>query len=108
PKARTHMDEALARTPKDPECQRAIGIMYLNNPPFNGGDLNKAIETFTECHNLVPDNDVYIVLLAMAYQKNKDWEEALAAVESALAINPANPNAAALKTAVESRTEATE
>ncbi|MBX3180872.1 MAG: hypothetical protein KF886_26285 [Candidatus Hydrogenedentes bacterium] len=108
PKARTHMDEALARTPRDPECRRAIGIMYLNNPPFNGGDINNAIETFAECHNLVPDNDVYMVLLAMAYQKNRDWEEALAAVESALAINPANPNAAALKTAIESRTEATE
>ena len=108
PRARTHMDEAIARTPKDPECQRAIGIMYLNNPPFNGGDVNKAIETFSECHTLVPDNDVYMVLLAMAYQKNKDWDQALEAVQSALEINPANPNAAALKTAIESKTEASE
>jgi len=108
PKARTHMDEALARTPQDIECQRAIGIMYLNNPPFNGGDLNKAIETFAACHNEVPDNDVYVVLLAMAYQKNKEWEKAMEAADSALKINPANPNAAALKEAIAAKTELAE
>ncbi len=108
PKARTHMDEALARTPKDPECQRAIGIMYLNNPPFNGGDVNKAIETFTACHNEVPENDVYVVLLAMAYQKNKNWDKAMEAADGALKINPANPNAAALKEAIATKTEPVE
>jgi tetratricopeptide (TPR) repeat protein len=108
PKAKKHMDEALAGTPEDPECQRAIGIMYLNNPPFNGGDIEKAIATFNHCHELVPDNDDYLVLLAMAYQKNKDWENAMKAAESALAVNPANPNAAALKAAAADRTEAAE
>ena len=108
PKAKNHMDEALARTPEDLECQRAIGIMYLNNPPFNGGDINKAIETFSRCHTAAPDNDDYLVLLAMAYRKNKDWDKALETAELAIQTNPANPNAAALKAAAAAKSEAVE
>jgi tetratricopeptide (TPR) repeat protein len=108
PKARTHMNEALARTPEDPECQRAIAIMYLNNPPFNGGDVGRAITTFDSCHQRVPDNDIYAVLLTMAYQKNKNWTKAMESAETALQINPANPNAAALKKAIASKLEAAE
>lgn len=108
PKARNHMDEALARTPDDPECQRAIGIMYLNNPPFNGGDVERAIKTFSTCHAGTPDNDTYVVLLAMAHEKNKDWEKALAAAKQALEINPANVNALALVKTLEQRMEGTE
>lgn len=108
PKAKKHMDEALAATPEDPECQRAIGIMYLNNPPFNGGDVEKAIATFGHCNEQAPDNDDYLVLQAMAYLKNKDWENAGKAAGSALAVNPANPNAAALKEAAASKMEAVE
>lgn len=108
PKARSHMNEALARTPEDTECQRAIAIMYLNNPPFNGGDVGKAITTFDNCHQLVPDNDVYAVLLAMAYQKDKNWAKALESAESALRINPANPNAAVLRTLIATKLETAE
>lgn len=108
PKARTHMDEALARTPEDPECQRAIGIMYLNNPPFNGGDVDRAIETFSACHAQVPDSDTYLVLLAMSYQKRKDWDLALESVDAALQVNPANPNAAALRDAILAKKELAE
>ena len=97
PKARNHMDEATKRTPHDPECQRALGIMYLNNPPISGGDVPKAIETFTRCHELIPDNDEYMVMLAMAYQKDKQWEKAQEAADRALTLNPANKNAAALR-----------
>lgn len=108
PKAREHLDQAMARTPQDPECLRALGIMYLNNPPFNGGDVKKAIETFSVCHAAAPDDDIYLVLLAMAHQKDKNWSKALETVEQALVANPANPNAAALKKAVEARQEASE
>ncbi len=108
PKARNHMDEAMARTPKDPECMRAMGIMYLNNPPFNGGDVERAIETFSRCHTLVPDNDSYTVLLTLAYKKHKDWTKALEAAETTLRINAANPNAAALKEAIMAKLETSE
>lgn len=97
PKARNHMDEAMKRTPEDPECQRAMGIMYLNNPPISGGDVPKAIETFSRCHELKPVNDEYMVMLAMAYQKDKQWDKALAAADEALVLNPANASAAALR-----------
>lgn len=97
PKARNHMDEATRRTPDDPECQRALGIMYLNNPPISGGDVPKAIATFLHCHELVPDNDEYMVMLAMAYQKDKQWDKAQETVDQALLLNPANKNAAALR-----------
>ena len=108
PKARNHMDEAMARTPNDPECQRAMGIMYLNNPPFNGGDVDRAIETFSRCHRSVPDNDSYMVLLTLAYKKNKDWSKAMEAAEATLRINSANPNAAALKEAIMAKLETSE
>jgi tetratricopeptide (TPR) repeat protein len=105
PKARNHMDEAMKRTPDDPECQRAIGIMYLNNPPISGGDVPKAIETFSRCHELKPDNDEYMVMLAMAYQKDKQWDKALEAAEKALALNPANTSAAALRARIAAKEE---
>jgi tetratricopeptide (TPR) repeat protein len=108
PKARTHMDAAMAQTPEDPECQRAMGIMYLNNPPFNGGDVNRAIETFSHCHELVPESDTYMVLLSMAYQKNKDWPKAMEAADEALQLNGANPNAVALKEAITAKAEVIE
>lgn len=108
PKARNHMDEAMKRTPDDPECQRAIGIMYLNNPPISGGDVPKAIETFSHCHELKPDNDEYMVMLAMAYQKDKQWEKALEAAEKALALNPANTSAAALRARIAEKKESAE
>lgn len=108
PKARNHMDEAMKRTPEDPECQRAIGIMYLNNPPISGGDLPKAIETFSRCHELKPDNDEYMVMLAMAYQKDKQWDKALAAVDEAIVLNPANASAAALRARIAAKEEGAE
>ncbi len=108
PKARNHMDEAMKRTPDDPECQRAIGIMYLNNPPISGGDVPKAIETFSHCHELKPDNDEYMVMLAMAYQKDKQWDKALEAADKALALNPANSSAAALRARIVAKEEGAE
>lgn len=108
PKARSHMDEAMKLTPEDPECQRAIGIMYLNNPAISGGDVPRAISTFSHCHELVPDNDEYMVMLAMAYQKDKQWDKAMAAADTALKLNPANPNATALRERIAAREEGAE
>ena len=108
PKARNHMDEAMKRTPDDPECQRAMGIMYLNNPPISGGDVPRAIETFSRCHELKPENDEYMVMLAMAYQKDQQWDKALVAVDEALVLNPANASAVALRARVAAKEEGAE
>ncbi len=96
PKAKAHIRRALDLRPEDPEAKRAIGLMYLHNPPFNGGDVPLAIETFGECSESDPLSDVYPVLLAMAYRKAKKPELAREAAALALAINPANEDAKAI------------
>lgn len=96
PKAKAHIRRALNLTPEDPEARRAIGLMYLHNPSFNGGDVPLAIVTFSECSKSDPRSDVYPVLLAMAYQKAKKLELAREAAERALAINSANEDAKAI------------
>lgn len=102
PKAKAHIRRALELTPKDPEAKRAIGLMYLHNPSFNGGDVPLAIVTFGECSASDPKSDVYPVLLAMAYRKAKKPELAREAAEGALAINPANEDAKAIIEALKS------
>ncbi|NNL66978.1 MAG: hypothetical protein HKP30_12095, partial [Myxococcales bacterium] len=75
PRARRHIGRALDLAPEDPECQRAIGLMYLNNPPISGGDVSKAIETFRSCAEALPDERC-VVLLAMSYRKAGRLDEA--------------------------------
>ena len=107
PKAKEHINAALAATPEDPECQRAIGIMYLNNPPITGGNVKKAITTFSHCHEMVPGNDIYLVLLSMAYRKDKQWDKAAEAAQQALVLNPANVNAMTLQKSMTAKMEVT-
>jgi len=87
PRARRHIGRALELAPDDPECNRAIGLMYLNNPPISGGDVPKAIETFSQCAETLPD-DRCLLLLSMAYRKDDQPERARGAAEAALARNP--------------------
>lgn len=103
PKAKAHIRRALDLTPENPEAKRAIGLMYLHNPPFSGGDVPLAIETFAECSASDPGFDVYPALLAMAYRKAKKPELAREAAERALAINPANKDAKAIIEALGSK-----
>lgn len=103
PKAKKNINRGLELAPNDPECKRAIALMYLHNPPFNGGDVPRAIETFTECSELAPESDIYPVLLAMAYRKAKKPELALKAARQALELNPSNADASALVEAIENR-----
>jgi len=56
PRARRHIGRALELAPDDPECNRAIGLMYLHNPPISGGDVPRAIETFERCSELLQDD----------------------------------------------------
>lgn len=93
PKAKRHIEDALKLMPDDPECKRAIGMMYLHNPPFNGGDVDKAVETFQACAKADPANDRYPVLLSMAYRKREDKDLARTAARDALRINPKNADA---------------
>lgn len=101
PRARGHVGRALELAPEDVECRRAIGLMYLHNPPFTGGDVEKAIETFRENVERRPDDDAQWVLLGMAYRKDGQADRAREAAERALAANPANADARALLAALE-------
>lgn len=101
PKAKSHIEMALDLTPDDPECMRAIALMYLHNPPISGGDVPRAIETFSACAELVPESDIYPVLLAMAYRKANEPAKARDAASRALKINPKNRDAQAILDALE-------
>lgn len=105
PKAKLHIEKALGLTPNDPECMRAIALMYLHNPPISGGDVPRAIETFSACTARVPESDVYPVLLAMAYRKAKEPTKAREAASHALAINPKNQDAQAILKTLEAESE---
>jgi tetratricopeptide (TPR) repeat protein len=87
PRAKRHINRALELAPDDPESHRAIGLMYLNNPPISGGNVDKAIETFQGCAAKLPD-DRCLVLLAMAYRKNHELDAARDAARSALERDP--------------------
>lgn len=93
PRARSHIQRALELDADDLECQRAIGLMYLHNPPISGGDVPKAIETFSRSTEQAPESDVYPVLLAMAHRKGGQPEQAGAAAREALRRNPHNRDA---------------
>jgi tetratricopeptide (TPR) repeat protein len=101
PKAKVHIELALDLTPDDPECMRAIALMYLHNPPISGGDVPRAIETFSACAALAPESDVYPVLLAMAYRKSNEPAKAREAASHALKLNPKNRDAQAILDALE-------
>jgi tetratricopeptide (TPR) repeat protein len=93
PKALASVRVALDRLPQDPECLRAQGLMYLYNPPINGGDLEAAIATFRKCSEKAPDSDIYQVYLALAYRKKGSPERAEVAARRALRLNPRNVHA---------------
>ncbi len=105
PKAKLHIEKALDLAPDDPECMRAIALMYLHNPPISGGDVPRAIETFSACAELAPDSDIYPVLLAMAYQKAHEPAEAREAASHALELNPKNRDAQAILDALEAESK---
>jgi tetratricopeptide (TPR) repeat protein len=92
PRARRHIGRALELAPDDPEAQRAIGLMYLHNPPISGGDLPKAVETFERCAESLPDERC-LVLLAMAHRKRDDLVAARVAAQAALARDPESAEA---------------
>ena len=92
PKARAHIQKSLSLTPDDPESMRAIALMYLHNPPISGGDVPKAIKTFTQCVEHNNQSAQYALLLAMAYKEKDESDKALQWAEKALEINPNNKN----------------
>jgi tetratricopeptide (TPR) repeat protein len=93
PKALEHIRKALAYAPNDPECKRAIGMMFLYNPPINGGNVDEAIRTFRACTEKRPSEDRYQVFLAMAFRKKGKLLRAELAAKKALESNPDNSDA---------------
>ena len=92
PRAKRHIGRALDLDPTDPECNRAIGLMYLHNPPITGGNLTKAVATFERCAQQIPDERC-LVLLSMAHRKAGDRVAAREAAEAALERNPESTDA---------------
>lgn len=93
PKALDHISSALSLAPSDAECLRAQGLMFLYNPPINGGDLDRAVQTFRRCIELNPDSDEYHVYLSMAFRKKGNLIRAEVAAKKALRLNPHNVDA---------------
>lgn len=93
PRALSHVRNALGLAPDDPECNRAIGLMYLYNPPINGGDVDLAIKTFRQCTRTDPESDVYQIYLSQAFRKKGSLIRAELAARKALRINPKNVDA---------------
>ncbi|MCB2154078.1 hypothetical protein KQI84_04280 [bacterium] len=101
PTAKSDIEYALTLDKENWEAHRALGLMYLNNPPINGGDLDKAVETFTTCAEKDGDRDVYHALLAQAWMKKKRPERARLEVAKALQKNENNRLALDIKTRLE-------
>jgi len=95
PKGKALIEKALELDPSNLEARRAIGLMYLYNPPFNGGNKKKAAETFDEVIKSGGDDRAY-VLAARAYLKLKEKEIARERLTKALELNPRNLEAKAL------------
>ena len=97
PEALQHISNAMLEAPEDVECQGSQGLMYLYNPPINGGDVEQAIKTFRGCiDNAAPGTrtDHYYLYLAQAYLKQSKLLQARLAAQQALERNPLNHFAA--------------
>lgn len=92
PKAKKNIQKSLALVPDDSESLRSIGLMYLHNPPISGGDVPKAIETFSTCLASDTSSAQYALLLAMANKKKKKKDSARENAETARKLNPKNNN----------------
>lgn len=104
PVAKGEVEQALADEPENPEALRASGLMFLHNPPINGGDLDKAVETFTKVARLA-DSDVPHALLAQTWLKKGRPERAILEAKLALKQNPDNRLAKNVKARAEAGDE---
>lgn len=69
PKANTEIQRAFQLDPKCPQAFTVIGRKYLYSPSMLGGDIDKAIDSFTRDTAVDPGNDEAFVWLAIAYRK---------------------------------------
>ncbi|MDK2970509.1 MAG: hypothetical protein PWP23_264 [Candidatus Sumerlaeota bacterium] len=91
PTAKSDIEFAVSQDSTNWQARRAQGLMFLNNPPINGGDLDKAVETFALCaKNDEQHADVHHAFLAQAWMKLKRPERAKLEVQKSLLKNPAN------------------
>lgn len=65
-------------------------IMFLETPPFFGGNLKKGLDAFISLQKEYPDKQDVQVYLAYAYSKNKNDNEAMQVIEDVLKANPKN------------------
>jgi len=101
PKGKDEIEKAIQLDPQNLEARRALGLMYLYNPPFNGGDKDKAAETFDQLSEAGGGDRCY-VLAARAYIEKDDPNRALIRLKRALELNPENLEAKTLLEQVQS------
>lgn len=89
PKGKDSIEKAIQLDPQNLEARRALGLMYLYNPPFNGGDKDKAAETFDQLSEAGGGDRCY-VLAARAYLEKEDPARARPRLQKALELNPDN------------------
>ena len=77
--ARAELEEALSLAPENPDILLTMGKIY-----FDGGDLERCVETLETLSGLHPENLMARILLAMAHFKLRNDREAFDAVERAL------------------------
>lgn len=104
PVAKQHVDQALKLDPNNVQAIRASGLMFLHNPPINGGDLDKAVKTFKRCAK-TNNNDVHHALIAHAWYKQERYDRAMHEIDRALSLNKNNRLAANLKTLIEKQND---
>lgn len=104
PIAKQHVDEALKLDPQNVQAIRSSGLMFLHNPPINGGDLDKAVKTFQQCVKL-NNNDVHHALIAHAWYKQERYDRAQHEIARALLLNKNNRLANNLKKLIEEQNE---
>jgi tetratricopeptide (TPR) repeat protein len=92
PNGKDSIEKAIQLDPKNLEARRALGLMYLYNPPFNGGDKEKAAKTFDELSEAGGGDRCY-VLAARAYLEKNDINAARSRLKRALELNPENVEA---------------
>ena len=88
PKSSAALKRAMELAPQNPRVQIAMGRFCLFAPKAFGGDVDKAVESFRRATELDPKNAEADVWLALALRKQGKPQDADAAIQKALQLDP--------------------
>ncbi|MBI4971244.1 MAG: hypothetical protein HZC17_05340 [Candidatus Omnitrophica bacterium] len=93
PKAKRLLEKALRLEPNNARVLAAYGRMFVFNPSFAGGNLEKAEETYKKVIELDPKLTSGYIMLARTYFKKNKLKETGIYLHKALEMNPDNKEA---------------